>query len=183
MELNRLMSLPMLYRFNLELSDVDRGVYETLDFRVAQHPSENSQYLLSRTLAFALSYELGLEFSPAGLGDPEAPALKSMGLNGSTDLWIEIGNPSARKLHKATKAAARVQVYTYKNPDVLKEEIKTGQVHRADEIQIFGLDSKFLMQLEERLSKSNRWTILHQQGHLDIGTGGEQNMSTEIRCI
>jgi uncharacterized protein YaeQ len=170
----------VLYHFQIELSDVDRGVYESLDFRVAQHPSETAPYLLSRVLAFALSYQEGLEFSPGGLGDPEAPALRSLGPHGTTDLWIEIGNPSARKLHKATKAARRVVVYTKKSAEVLIEEIKANDVHRAQEIQIYALDAQLLKNLEIRLQKNNRWSVLHQQGHLDIETGGG-SVSGDIR--
>ncbi len=106
----------MLYHFQLDLSDVDRGIYESLDFRTVQHPSETGIYLLSRVLAYALSYQEGLEFSPSGLGDPDAPVLRAMGAMGATEIWLEIGNPSARKLHKASKAAKNVIVYTYKNP-------------------------------------------------------------------
>ncbi len=158
----------MLYRFQIELSDVDRGIYESLDFRVSQHPSETAPYLLSRVLAYTLSYQQGLEFSPTGLGDPDAAALRLQGLNGNIDLWIEIGNPSARKLHKASKAAKQVQVYTYKNPEILLTEMQNNEIHRREQIQIFAFEEKFLDQLEEILDKSNRWSILHQQGQLDI---------------
>ena len=33
-----------------DLSDNDRGVYETLALRVAQHPSESNEYLIARVL-------------------------------------------------------------------------------------------------------------------------------------
>lgn len=170
----------MLYHFQLELSDVDRGIYESLDFRIVQHPSESTPYLLTRALAYALSYQDGLEFSPVGLGDPEAPAILSKNALGDHNLWIEIGNPSARKLHKASKAARTVLVYTYKNPEVLLKEITTNDVHRAREIQIFALDAKFLTALEEVLKKNNRWTLLIQQGQLDVGTGA-QDFHTEVK--
>ena len=35
-------------RFEIELADSDRGVYEALDLRVAQHPSESERYLVAR---------------------------------------------------------------------------------------------------------------------------------------
>src|SRR5665213_1264831 len=111
----------MLYRFEIALSDIDRGIYEKLDFRVNQHQSETGIYLLTRALAFALSYEPALEFSAAGLADPDAPALQAKTATGICDLWIEIGNPSAKKLHKAAKIAKRVEVYTYKNPELLQK--------------------------------------------------------------
>jgi uncharacterized protein YaeQ len=172
----------VLYRFQIELSDVDRGVYESLDLRVSQHPSETPPYLLSRVLAYALSYQPGLEFSPSGLSDPDAAALKAMGAHEAVDLWIEIGNPSARKLHKAMKIAKRVVVYTYKSPEVLIDDIKNNDVHRASEISIYAFDADFLLALEHRLQKNNRWSILQHQGHLDIDAGGE-TVSGDVRAL
>jgi uncharacterized protein YaeQ len=160
----------MLYNFELDFSDIDRGIYEKLNFRIAQHPSETGPYLLSRALAYALSYQEGLEFSPAGLGDPETPALWAKNAMGSIELWIEIGNPSAKKLHKASKIAKRVVVYTYKSPEVLFKEIQEYKVHRSNDIEIFSFPSAILQLIEKQLQKNNRWSILHQQGQLDIKT-------------
>tara|TARA_B110001454_G_scaffold16145_1_gene14561 strand:+ start:49605 stop:50135 length:531 start_codon:yes stop_codon:yes gene_type:complete len=170
----------MLYHFQLDLSDIDQGVYETLDFRLYQHPSEIPAYLLTRALAYALSYAPGLEFSAEGLSDPEAPAMRSLGNHGAVDLWIEIGNPSVKKLHKAGKTARQVVVYTYKSADVLMDDIKKNNVHRAEEIDINALDMKFLSQLEGKLKSNNKWSVLLQQGHVDIGIGLD-TVSTEIR--
>jgi uncharacterized protein YaeQ len=176
------MSGKMLYRFEVELSDVDRGLYEALQFRVVQHPSETAPYLLTRIFAYILNYEQSLEFSPMGLGDPDAPALQILGPQGDIRTWFEIGNPSARKLHKASKSAKHVIVYTYKNADLLREEIVKNEVHRGSEIQIFALDSKYLQSLEGLLEKTNRWTVLHQQGTLDVTAGGKSS-TTEVRRI
>jgi uncharacterized protein YaeQ len=172
----------MLRRFQIELSDIDRGIYESLDFRLAQHPSETIPYLLTRALAYALSYDARLQFAPAGLHDPDAPALSSAGDHGATDLWIEIGNPSPRKLHKASKAASRVAVYTYKNPELLIAEMAGAEVHRASEIEIYAFDSAFLSSLEERLEKNNKWSMLVQDGGLSVQVG-ESSVATEVRRL
>jgi len=119
-----------LYRFQIELSDIQRSVYESLDFRVAQHPSEALPYLVTRVLAFALNSSEGLAFSPSGLSDPDTAAITIPDSFGGFRLWIEIGNPSARKLHKAAKAAKEVKVYTYKDPKPLIREIHEEKVHR-----------------------------------------------------
>ena len=113
-----------LYRFRFEVTDIDRGFYGEIDFRAAQHPSEALPYLMTRVLAYALNSDEGLEFSPGGLSNPDAPALRALDNNGNPLLWIEIGNPSARKLHKAAKAAELVKVYTYKNPELLMAEVR-----------------------------------------------------------
>ena len=40
--------------FRVSLADSDRGVYETLELRVARHPSESAEYLVTRLLAYCL---------------------------------------------------------------------------------------------------------------------------------
>ena len=172
----------MLRRFQIELSDIDRGIYESLDFRLAQHPSESLPYLLTRMLAYVLSFDSRLQFAPSGLHDPDAPALRQVGNNGATELWIEIGNPSARKLHKASKAAARVVVYTYKNPDLLVADMADIEVHRASEIEIYAFAADFLSALEERLEKNNKWSVLVQDGSLNV-QAGESALITEVRRV
>ena len=147
---------------------------------MSQHPSEIASYLLTRALAYALSYEEGLEFSAMGLGDPDAPALQKMGLHGSIDLWIEIGNASSRKLHKASKAAKQVVVYTYKNPEVLIADIKANDVHRAQDLKIYAFDEKFITALEKQLEKNNRWSLVVQQGEISLSIG-DLSVVTELK--
>lgn len=46
--------------FNVQLSHVDRGIYETLELRLARHPSESAEYLVTRSLAYCLEYTEGI---------------------------------------------------------------------------------------------------------------------------
>ena len=79
-----------VYHFGIELSDVDRSCYEALDLRLARHPSESLRYLLTRTLAYCLSYEDGISFSKGGLSASEEPPVSITGADG-TD-WIEVAS-------------------------------------------------------------------------------------------
>lgn len=164
-----------LYKFTLDVSDVDRGFYETLEFRVVQHPSEAHHYLLTRVLAFALNYREGLAFATVGLSDPDVPALSI-----PDELMIEIGNPSARKLHKATKATDRVRVYTYKNAENLIKEIEAEKVHRAEAIEVFSLTPSFLDELAEKMKKDNRWGLLVNEGVITVQIG-DASLSGDLR--
>ena len=78
-----------VYIFEIDLADNDRGVYETLSLRVARHPSESEEYLLTRVLAYALEYTDGIEFSEGGLSNPDAPAIVVKDLTGAVQAWIE----------------------------------------------------------------------------------------------
>jgi uncharacterized protein YaeQ len=177
-----LMASVTLYRFRLELSDLERGVYEPLDFRIAMHPSETNDFLLTRVIAFALNSGDDLEFTAEGLSDPDQPALRRPGAHGQIALWIEIGNPAARKLHKAAKASSAVKVYTYKDPRALVNDVAGTNVHRAEEIEVYAIQPKFLEALATRLERDNRWSLLFQDGVLTISGDGFSD-TTELRRI
>ncbi len=159
-----------LYRFHLNVSDIDRGFYDDLDFRVAMHPSEIPQYLVTRVLAYALNFERGIEFSPGGLSDADSPCIRGMTDNGTLQTWIEIGNPSAKKLHKGAKAARIVKVYTYKDPKQLLEDMTTNKVHRAKEIPVYAFSPKFLDEIAGWCERDNEWNLIHQDGQLTVSS-------------
>ena len=102
----------VVHVFSVQLSHVDRGVYEALELRVARHPSENEEFLCARVLAYCLEYREGLAFS-RGMAEPDQPALEVRDLTGALLAWIEVGAPDAARLHRASKAARRVAVYTH----------------------------------------------------------------------
>jgi hypothetical protein len=104
-----------IYNLDVQLADTDRGVYESLSFKVAQQPSESDEHMMARVLAYCLEYTEGIGFSK-GIAEPEEPALFVRDLTGALRTWIDIGSPDAARLHKASKAAPRVVVYTHKDP-------------------------------------------------------------------
>ena len=169
----------VLYRFRLDISDVDRSFYETLDFRLAQHASESIPFLLSRMIAYALNFEDGLNLSLKGLADPDEPCMSSEDPRGGKKLWIEIGSPSARRLHKAAKAAKKVKVYTYKNPEPLLKELEAEKIHHAEQIEIFSINPEFLTKLEAILHRDNEWSLLRDQSSLMI-SAGEDSIQGEL---
>jgi uncharacterized protein YaeQ len=170
-----------LYRFRFDLSDVDRSLYEQLDFRLAQHPSETVSFLLTRAIAFALNVEPGLDFSKEGLCEPDDPCISSPDPRGGLGLWIEVGNPSARRLHKAAKAAKRVKVYTYKNPESLLRELEKEKIHNLEQIEIYSLDTEFLGELEAMLERDNEWNLIRDQDSLMVSAGERSCQGTLAR--
>src|SRR4029077_9091825 len=92
-----------LRRFEIALADSDRGVYEQLDWRVAQHPSESERYLVARVIARTLGHAEGVEFSRLGVSDDDEPAIVQRDLRGDLQAWIEVGSPSPERLRKTAK--------------------------------------------------------------------------------
>jgi uncharacterized protein YaeQ len=159
-------------RFQIDLSDVDRGVYEALDLRVGRHPSESMHYLLTRVIAYALLFEEGIAFSK-GLSTTDEPALWVKDLQGNLRAWIELGTPSADRLHKASKASPRVVVFTQHDPRLLIREAESRAIHKADQIEVYALDPAFLDRLAELTDRNARWTMLRNDGLLYVTVGEE----------
>ena len=120
-----------IYNFDIQLSDVDRGVYETLSLRVACHPSETEEYLVTRVLAYCLEYAEGIAFGK-GLSEPNEPAITIRGMSGALSSWIEVGSPDAERLHRASKASPRVVVYTHRDGSALVRQLSGTRIHRAE---------------------------------------------------
>jgi len=84
-----------MYTVDVALSDVDRGVYESLSIKAACHPSETEEYFATRILAYCLEYKEGISFSK-GLSEADVPAISVRDLTGALTAWIEIGSPHRR---------------------------------------------------------------------------------------
>jgi uncharacterized protein YaeQ len=159
-----------VHHFEIELSDVDRAVYETLEMRVARHPSESLPYLLTRTLAYCLAYAPGIAFSK-GLSTTEEPALWVKDDAGTVVTWIEIGTPSAARLHKASKASPHVMVFTQHDPELLRRETRKSPVHRAETIEVYALPPALLAALEPLIERRLKMQVLRTEGQLYVTIG------------
>ena len=162
-----------VYIYQIALNDADRNVYESLEFRVARHPSETAEYLVTRVLAYCLEYGAGLVFSKGGLSDPDAPALEIRDLTGALKSWIEIGAPDAARLHKATKVARRVVVYSHKDVTALIERIESAAVHRAEQIELYTFDRDFIAGFVARLDRRMRFDLAVTDRQLYLSVGKE----------
>ena len=169
-----------IYTFDIQLANVDRGVYETLALRVARHPSETEEYLVTRVLAYCLEYAEGIEFSK-GLAEPDEPALAVRDLTGALRVWIEIGAPDAARLHRASKATPRVAVYTHKDPAQLLRQLAGERIHRAEQVELYGVDRELVAALAGRLERRMRLDLSVTDGHLFIGVDGETLSGTVER--
>jgi uncharacterized protein YaeQ len=161
-----------IYRWQVTLSDVDRQVYETLDLRLAQHPSESVRYLVTRTLAYALSYEEGIAFSKGGLSDADEPPVAVFDPTGVRTAWIDVGTPSAERLHKAAKATRRVAVFTHTDVAVLRKEAARRPIHRVEQIAVWHLAPALVDALGERLDRNATVELVRSDGALYATTGG-----------
>jgi uncharacterized protein YaeQ len=169
-----------LYNFEITLSDVDRNVYETIAFKAAQQPSETDDYLIARALAYALEYTEGIGFS-GGIAEADQPAIFVRDLTGTLEAWIDIGVPDAARLHKASKAAPRVAVYTHKDPRTLLKALAGEKIHRAESLELYAIDRALIGDLVARLDRRMRMELSVTDRHLFVTLDGETFSGEVVR--
>ncbi len=170
-----------IYVFEIELANADRGVYESLTLRVARHPSEAEDYLLTRVLAYCLEYTEGIAFSN-GLSEPDQPTIAIRDLTGALRAWIDVGAPDAMRLHRASKAAPRVAVYTHKDAVQLASRLAGERIHRVEALELYAVDREWLASLVGRLTRRMAFTLTVAERHAYLSIG-EQTFSGAIERI
>lgn len=161
-----------MHVFTVRLAHVDRGIYETLELRLARHPSESAEYLVTRLLAFCLEYTEGIAFSK-GLSDPDEPAIVVRDLTGALRAWIEIGAPESTRLHKASKAAPRVAVYPHRDTHAWLARLAGERIHQAERIQLQVIDTTLIDALVARLERRMDLDLSISEGSLYVSLGEE----------
>ena len=164
-----------VFTFDIDLADSDRGVYETLSLRVARHPSESDEFLVARLVAYCLEYSEGISFSPGGLSDTDKPPLSIADLTGHMQVWIDVGTPSAERLHRASKATPRVVVYLHKEAPQWLAGLEAAKIHRADALEICTIDRALVDQLVNALDRRMSFAL--------SVSGGEVYVSLADRTI
>ena len=159
-----------IYTFDVELADADRDVYQNLNLRVACHPSEASDFLATRVLAYCREFAPGIGFSP-GLSTPDEPAIHVRDATGALRAWIDIGVPDAARVHRASKAAPRVAVYSHR-PDQLRRSLSGERIHRGEHLTLIEVDRELLAQWTSLLQRRMRLALSFSGGEVYLATAG-----------
>jgi uncharacterized protein YaeQ len=167
------MALPStIYRVNISLSDIDREIYETLQTTVALHPSETTERLAGRLLAYTLFYDCELVFTK-GVGAGDEPDLWMKGPDGRTLLWIEVGLPEPERLIKASRHSERVALIAFGRAVASWEKQHLPKLTALENLQIVTFDPGFIGSLAATLERSINWSVTLSDNHLYINSGTE----------
>lgn len=161
-----------IYTFDIDLADADRAVYQNLNLRVAQHPSETPDYLLARVLAYCLEFSEGIGFSK-GLSDPDEPAIFVRDLTGALRAWVDIGLPEPERLHRASKAAPRVAVYIHKDATQWAVRVREAKIHRAEKLEAYAFDRPWLATVVTRLERRMKMALARSEGEIYLTLGAD----------
>ena len=82
-------------------------------------------------------------------------------------------------MHKASKAAPRVVIYTHKDPPPLLRQLTGERIYRAEALEIYGVDRALLAELVARLDRRMVFNLAVSDRHVYV-TLGDATMSGVI---
>lgn len=168
-----------IYNLDIDLADIDRGVYERLDLRVARQPSETIEYMLMRVFAYCLEYRDGIALTE-GVASGDEPSILIRDLTGRINAWIEVGMPDAERLHRGHKLAGRVAVYTHRDVRKLLAQLSAANVHRLSDIPVYAFDRSFVDEVARLLERRSRISLSITERELYLEIGGRTFVTTVV---
>lgn len=168
-----------VYKVSLQLSDVDRGVYESLQATVAQHPSETEERLVARLLAYALFQEPELVFTK-GISATDEPDLWVKGGDGRVRLWVEVGLPESERIIKASRHSERVALLACGRALASWEQQHLSKLEKITNLTVVSFDPAFIAGLTSRLERFITWSITITEGMLYLAIA-EETMEAAIQ--
>lgn len=103
---------PTIFKMNINLSDLNKDRYETISLTVAQHPSETTERMMARVLAYCLNAQEFLSFTK-GLSVADDPDIWAKNFADEFLLWIDVGEPAFDRIKKASRKAKETKIYTF----------------------------------------------------------------------
>ena len=167
-----------VYSLRIDLADMDRGVFETLDLRIARQPSETIEYMLVRILAYCLEYQDGITLTE-GVAAGDEPAVLVRDLTGRISAWIEVGMPDASRLHRGIKLAGRAAVYTHRDVRKLLAHFSAAKIHKAETIPVYSIDRGFIDDIAAALERRSELSMSITDRELYL-TLGDRSFTTTI---
>ncbi|MDN4503962.1 YaeQ family protein [Alteromonadaceae bacterium BrNp21-10] len=121
---------PTIYKLRVNLSDLNRDYYDTLNLTVALHPSETAERMMARLIAYCINAQADLHFTK-GLSDVDEPDIWVRGYDEQTNLWIEVGEPSLDRIKKAARSAPKSAVYSFNSKSSVWWQSVENKINQA----------------------------------------------------
>ncbi len=164
------------YKVEINLTDLDRSVYDTARFTVARHPSETEERLVVRLIGYLLWYGELLSFG-RGLSDVDEPALWEKSLDDRVLHWIEVGQPDAERITWCSRRTERFSLLAYGNLRVWQSKVLDG-VRNLKNINVVAVPQEALESVARELPRSISWAVMISEGTLFIT---DQNGQHELQ--
>jgi uncharacterized protein YaeQ len=155
-----------VYRADLTVSDLDRGVYAQHALTLARHPSETEERMMVRLLAFALHADEALVFG-RGLSTEDEADLWQRDPTGVIERWIDVGLPDEREVRRACGRSREVVVLAYGGRRAAPWwSANAAALARLPNLRVLALDDDACTGLASLAARSMQLTATVHDGHV-----------------
>lgn len=155
----------------VSIVDLDKHIYlSDIPLTLAQHPSETDNRVMLRLLAWMLNVDAEAQLSFArGLCVEDEPDLWLKSDIKEIEHWIDLGQPSDKRLKKACNQAKQVTIYTYgdRSAPLWFKRCK----YKADNLSIKFIDDATAEQLSRLVDRSMELQLMIQDGEIQLLSG------------
>jgi len=163
-----------IYKTELNVSDVDRHYYGSHTLTIARHPSETTERMMVRLIAFSIHAQENLVFTK-GISDADEPDIWLKDLTGAIDLWIEVGQPTETRILKACGRAKQVVVYCHNgHSSKIWWDSASGKLARAKNLKVVLLPIEPIRELAAELQRNMVLHVNIQENELFVSTPNNQ---------
>ena len=161
-----------IYKANIELADMDRNYYDSLQLTLAQHPSETEQRLMVRLISYILNAHADLQFGK-GVSDEDEAAIWQINYSDEIALWIELGQLDEKRLKKACNKSAAVKLHCYGSSVETWWAQSQNALNKLPKLSIEQFSMSTTDPLIKLLSRTMEFQCSIQDGQLWLSCGDE----------
>lgn len=171
-----------IFKADIQISDMDRHYYAQHSLTLAQHPSETTERLMVRLLAFMRHASEQLSFGK-GISNEDEAALWEKDLSDQIQLWIELGTPDEKRVRKACHRAQQVVIYAYGGRTVpIWWQQNQKLLERFDNLQIFNVSRETSAALEKMCDRTMQLQCTIQDGLIWVSSD-QANVQVELEKL
>jgi uncharacterized protein YaeQ len=172
-----------ILKAKVSIVDLDNHVYlNDIPLTLAQHPSETENRVMLRLLAWMLNVDADTRLSfTKGLCQDDEPDIWFKSDIDAIEHWIDLGQPSEKRLKKACNQAQRVTLYTYgdRSAPLWFKKLK----YSADNLSIQFIDDATAEQIAALYSRNMELQLMIQDGEIQLlAEGVSINIKPQVWC-
>jgi len=170
-----------IYKATIELANMDRNYYDSLQLTIARHPSETEQRLMVRIIAYVLNAHPELHFGK-GLSDEDEATMWQKNYSDEIALWVELGQVDEKRLKKASNQADEVKLYCYGNSVNTWWSQVEQSMNKLKRLSIEQFEPETCEALVKLLTRNMDFQCSIQDGQLWL-TAGDETLLIETKKL
>ena len=166
----------------IDVSDIDRGYYDSHSLTVALHPSETPARMMVRLLAWILFASERTEFG-RGLSTEGEPAVLETNDAGDIARWIEVGCPDIKTIRKAAGRSEDVVVLAYDEARIDPWwQSRKGDMSKVDKLSVRWITDADLEKLAAMHGRNMKIAATVQDGIVWLADDAH-NIEIEVKTL